>query len=73
VSVAVGKMDETTQQNAALVEEAAASAESLEVQAERLVEAISQFKLPSGSTALPDAGRAAPLAVVRAPGRKLAG
>ncbi|MDD2987763.1 MAG: methyl-accepting chemotaxis protein [Zoogloea sp.] len=73
VSVAVGRMDETTQQNAALVEEAAAAAESLEVQAERLVEAISQFKLPNASTALPDMSRAAPLAMVKAPGRKRAG
>ncbi len=73
VSVAVGKMDETTQQNAALVEEAAASAESLEVQAERLVEAISQFRLPSTTTDLPDMGRTAPLSVVRSPARKLAG
>jgi hypothetical protein len=55
------------------VEEAAASAESLEVQAERLVEAISQFKLPSSTTDLPDMGRTAPLSVVRSPARKLAG
>jgi len=39
-------MDEMTQRNAALVEEAAAAAESLYTQAERLVEAVAQFKLP---------------------------
>ncbi len=38
-------MDETTQQNAALVEEAAAAAESLVDQANQLADAISQFKL----------------------------
>ncbi|MFQ6405896.1 chemotaxis protein, partial [Methylophilus sp. 'Pure River'] len=38
-------MDETTQQNAALVEEAAAAAESLVDQANQLAGAISQFKL----------------------------
>ncbi len=38
-------MDETTQQNAALVEEAAAAAESLVDQANQLAVAISQFKL----------------------------
>ena len=65
VSIAIGKMDETTQQNAALVEEAAAAAESLEVQAERLVEAISQFKLPNGVSGLPDTARGASS---RAPG-----
>jgi len=38
-------MDETTQQNAALVEEAAAAAESLVDQANQLADAVSQFKL----------------------------
>ncbi|MBF5040757.1 hypothetical protein INP77_14785, partial [Methylophilus sp. 13] len=37
--------DETTQQNAALVEEAAAAAESLVDQANQLADVISQFKL----------------------------
>ncbi|MBL8453152.1 MAG: HAMP domain-containing protein [Zoogloea sp.] len=73
VSIAIGKMDETTQQNAALVEEAAAAAESLEVQAERLVEAISQFKLPNGAADLPDAGRAASPAARGSAGLRRAG
>ena len=73
VSIAIGKMDETTQQNAALVEEAAAAAESLEVQAERLVEAISQFKLPNGAADLPDTGRAGSLAVRGSAGLRRAG
>jgi methyl-accepting chemotaxis protein len=42
---AVGQMDSVTQQNAALVEQAAAAAKSLEDQAERLREAVSVFRL----------------------------
>ena len=45
VNQAVTSMDETTQQNAALVEEAAAAAESLVDQANQLADAVSQFKL----------------------------
>ncbi|MBK1716135.1 chemotaxis protein [Thiocystis violacea] len=45
VSQAVVQMDEVTQQNAALVEEAAAAAESLEDQARTLTKAVSMFKL----------------------------
>ena len=40
-------MDEVTQQNAALVEEAAAAAESLEEQAQKLTQAVAIFKLDS--------------------------
>ena len=45
VNQAITQMDEVTQQNAALVEEAAAAAESLEEQAVALGAAVSQFKL----------------------------
>ena len=45
VNQAVTQMDEVTQQNAALVEEAAAAAESLEEQANGLAQAVSVFKL----------------------------
>ena len=38
-------MDEMTQQNAALVEQAAAAAESLQSQADQLTQRVSQFKL----------------------------
>jgi len=38
-------MDQVTQQNAALVEESAAAAESLKVQALQLVQAVAVFKL----------------------------
>ncbi|MBL8361551.1 MAG: HAMP domain-containing protein [Rubrivivax sp.] len=45
VEQAVGQIDRTTQHNAALVEESAAAAESLETQASRLVQAVAVFKL----------------------------
>ncbi len=45
VNQAVGQMDEMTQQNAALVEQAAAAAESLHEQADRLVQAVSVFRV----------------------------
>ena len=49
VSQAVTTLDEVTQQNAALVEESAAAAESLRQQSVKLVEAVSVFRLaPAG-------------------------
>jgi methyl-accepting chemotaxis protein len=45
VGEAVGQMDHVTQQNAALVEESAAAAESLKSQAQQLVQVVSVFKL----------------------------
>ena len=45
VGDAVGQMDQVTQQNAALVEESAAAAESLKGQAQQLVQTVSTFKL----------------------------
>ncbi|HEY0295531.1 MAG TPA: methyl-accepting chemotaxis protein, partial [Bordetella sp.] len=48
VNRAVSQMDEVTQQNAALVEQAAAAAGSLEEQARHLAEAVSVFKINSG-------------------------
>src|SRR5690606_8628985 len=45
VGEAVAQMDHNTQQNAALVEESAAAAESLKEQAQRLVEAVAVFRL----------------------------
>ncbi|MFA7280284.1 MAG: hypothetical protein WC100_09315, partial [Sterolibacterium sp.] len=49
VTQAVSQMDEVTQQNAALVEEAAAAAESLEEQARGLMQAVGMFKLTEGN------------------------
>jgi len=45
VSEAVSQMDQATQQNAALVEESAAAASALRVQAEQLVQAVAVFRL----------------------------
>jgi len=49
VNSAITSMDEVTQQNAALVEEAAAAAESLVEQATTLMETVGAFKLAGGN------------------------
>ncbi|MER3052405.1 methyl-accepting chemotaxis protein [Xanthomonas hortorum] len=50
VNITVTQMDETTQQNAALVEEATAAARSMEEQAGQLTEAVAVFKIAQTST-----------------------
>jgi len=45
VNQTISHMDETTQQNAALVEQAAAASESLKEQSNALAEAVRAFKL----------------------------
>jgi methyl-accepting chemotaxis protein len=45
INTAVAQLDNVTQQNAALVEESAAAAESLDQQARRLVQAVAVFRL----------------------------
>jgi aerotaxis receptor len=50
INQAVGQMDEMTQQNAALVEQAAATAESLQQQAMKLAGLVATFKLVQGAT-----------------------
>jgi methyl-accepting chemotaxis protein len=64
VNQTVMQMDETTQQNAALVEEATAAARSMEEQAGHLTDAVSLFKLEGqaapGVAAAPAARHAAP-------------
>jgi methyl-accepting chemotaxis protein len=45
VGEAITQMDQVTQQNAALVEESAAAADSLKTQAQALVQAVAVFKL----------------------------
>lgn len=57
VNRAVSQMDEVTQQNASLVEEAAAAALSLTEQAQRLSEAVSVFKLGNREVIEPDSQR----------------
>jgi methyl-accepting chemotaxis protein len=51
ISEAIGQMDSITQQNAALVEEAAAASDSLQRQADNLVKVVSIFKLDGESNA----------------------
>jgi methyl-accepting chemotaxis protein len=64
VNSAISQMDEVTQQNAALVEEAAAAAGSLQDQAAALAEVVSVFKLDQHTAA---AGHAAARPAARAP------
>jgi methyl-accepting chemotaxis protein len=45
VNTAVGQLDQMTQQNAALVEQSAAAAESLKDQAQRLMQVVATFRL----------------------------
>ncbi len=49
VNQAIGQMDDVTQQNAALVEQAAAAAESLEEQTQNLAVTVTHFKLDENS------------------------
>jgi methyl-accepting chemotaxis protein len=69
VTQAVGQMDEVTQQNAALVEEAAAAAESLEDQSRSLVRSVAMFRLNAGSAQMSAAVPVVPDNVARLPER----
>ncbi len=77
VNIAVNQMDQTTQQNAAMVEQSTAAAASLAQEAARLRELVSQFTLEHGAvsqgTALRQTAaamaRPAPAAAPRAPAR----
>jgi methyl-accepting chemotaxis protein len=53
VNRTVTEIDQMTQQNAALVEQSAAAAQSLQEQAERLAQVVHQFKLPDGGDHTP--------------------
>ena len=78
VNTAITQMDEVTQQNAALVEEAAAAAESLEEEAQSLTTAISVFKLSDTQqtravatrTVTKSAGKPAPVPAKKSTGAK---
>ena len=65
INQSITQMDHVTQQNAALVEQAAAAADAMQEQAAKLADAVSIFKLDGG--ARPPQRTAA----VRAPARKL--
>jgi methyl-accepting chemotaxis protein len=45
VNVAIAQMDETTQQNAAMVEQAAAAAQSMQEQSQLLRDIVNVFRL----------------------------
>ena len=68
VNQAIVEMDQVTQQNAALVEEAAAAAESMQDQSSQLAQVVSIFKLDAmhQATSPAAARKAAPLHAVRA-------
>jgi methyl-accepting chemotaxis protein len=51
VNAAVNQLDQMTQQNAALVEESAAAAQSLKDQASRLAQVVQRFRIPGGRAA----------------------
>jgi len=53
VGEAITQMDQATQQNAALVEESAAAADSLQRQAQELVQTVAVFRLNPGQVAAP--------------------
>ncbi|MGN6388294.1 MAG: methyl-accepting chemotaxis protein, partial [Burkholderiaceae bacterium] len=56
---AIGQMDQVTQQNAALVEEASAAAESMQEQAGKLAQVVAVFRLQGGQGAQQAAAPAA--------------
>jgi len=67
VNTAVTQLDQMTQQNAALVEQSAAAAESLKDQAMRLAQVVASFRLAGhAGVAPPPAAVAAQLPVARA-------
>ena len=68
VEVAVSQMDQATQQNAAMVEEASAAANSLNGEVARMMSLVHSFKLPGGAAVA--SARAAPPR--RAPSRPAA-
>jgi methyl-accepting chemotaxis protein len=59
VNDAITQMDQVTQQNAALVEQAAAAANALQDQAEKLAASVRVFRLEAGAGPAPAAGTAA--------------
>ncbi|MQA40317.1 methyl-accepting chemotaxis protein [Rugamonas aquatica] len=68
---AIGAMDGVTQQNAALVEEAAAAAESMQQQAAALAQAVSVFKVDGSSSSSSRSRAKAPRAASASPALRL--
>jgi methyl-accepting chemotaxis protein len=77
VNKAITMMDDVTQQNAALVEEASAAAQALSEQASNLTQLISRYKVGEGAAeavhAAPQASAAAPAVERRSPTRPMTG
>jgi methyl-accepting chemotaxis protein len=84
VNTAITQMDQVTQQNAALVEQAAAVAESMQEQAQQLVQVVAVFKLANDGqasvarasanvTRLPVKAAAKPAALAAPKGKKVSG
>ncbi len=67
ISAAVAQLDQVTQQNAALVEESAAAADSLNHQAQQLVQAVAVFKLGQHEQRAAQWSAAAPAPAMRRP------
>jgi len=60
VNTSIANLDQMTQQNAALVEQSAAAAQSLREQADQLAQAVAVFKLTGTQTAMATAQRLVP-------------
>ncbi|NYE59102.1 methyl-accepting chemotaxis protein [Duganella sp. 1224] len=73
VNDAITQMDQVTQQNAALVEEAAAAAESMQEQSAKLADVVSVFKLDASQVAAPPDAPRAPARAAALPRRATAG
>ena len=68
VNLTITQMDEVTQQNAALVEEASAAARSLESQAEGLSASVASFRVSANDSGPPADARTPALSPAAAPG-----
>jgi methyl-accepting chemotaxis protein len=71
INQAIVQLDDVTQQNAALVEQAAAAADSLNQQAEKMVQVVSSFKLAENSVIQRPAASRPALALSRKPAATL--
>jgi len=67
INRAIAQMDEVTQQNAALVEETAAAAESLNDQAQTLRQVVARYKLGNDNAGFTQMAARAPKATLKAP------
>lgn len=67
VNAAVNQMDQTTQQNAAMVEQSTAASAALAQEAMRLRSLVSQFSMPGGTPAVFDSKHSAATVPVRLP------